>query len=258
MQYIIAEKIAGNTDNLQISNGVTASEGTDISLTDKLFCMSVPDSVIFGSSINFGQMRALSVKDRIPHLKSRIEFFLIDQVEPPDIVRVIVEAKKDGRIHEDYIFPRPFQLPVMTCVAVETLAQIAYSFERYGVGFRLVLSDIDLLFSEAISDNFRRKLSGFMLTEDPVKELAKINTYGDCMYSYFRNTMIHGYRATCVFLDHQQEGMIKEKEGYLILNPILFWNAFKELFRKVFEDLINNPDSKYRSQCKCYLENILK
>ncbi len=83
-------------------------------------------------------------------------------------------------------------------------------------------------------------------------------TYADLLYSYFRNTMIHGYSARGVFLNHELHVLIEVEKGFLVLNPLLFWNRFKELFAQVFDDLMNNSDSVYRNQCKLYLERALK
>lgn len=221
--------------------------------------MSVPDWVTFGLSINVGQMRALSMEDRIPHLKKRVEFFLIDQVDAPEIRLLVEEAIASGRLDKDHtVYPKPFQLPVMSCIAFETLAQMAFSFSYRGDGFKQAIAEVDPLFSTVISTDFKQKMANFILQDEPEKELAKINTYGDLLYSHFRNTMIHGYRATGVFLDHLQKELVVEGDGFLVLNPMLFWASFKTLFDKVFDDIINKPDCAYRIQCEKYLEKMLK
>ncbi len=145
----------------------------------------------------------------------------------------------------------------MTCVAIETLAQIAFSFSYKGTGFKTVLSKLHPLFSTPLSDTFKEQLSGFILSSEPDKEVAKIKTYGDLLYSYFRNTMFHGYRATGVFLDHLLPEMVVAGDGFLVLNPMTFWSGYKSLFAEVFDDLANNTESVYREQCGEYLERML-
>lgn len=228
-----------------------------VGLQEELFVMSVPDEVTFGLSVNVGQMRAMTFEERVPHLRKRMQFFLIDQVDSPEISKLVEDARKEGKIDSNTVYPKPFQLPVMTCVAIEALAQIAFCFSYKGVGFRQVASKIDSFFNELLAEDFKADLLTHILAQEPRKELEKINTYGDLLYMYFRNSMIHGYRAQGIFLNHLQETLIVPYEGFLILNPLLFWKGFVSVFNQVFDDIETNIDSVYREQCRLYLERML-
>ena len=102
--------------------------------------------------------------------------------------------------------------------------------------------------------DFKNQLSALMLER---KDLNKIDTYADLIYTYFRNTMFHGYRASGTYLQHNLPVIMEVNEGYTTINPYRFWDSFKSLFEEIFNDLVNKPNSSYRKQCNKYLEIIL-
>ncbi len=90
---------------------------------------------------------------------------------------------------------------------------------------------------------------------------TNISLIGGLVHSYFRNTMIHGYRGRGVFLSFQQDTLMLLQDGYLILNPNLFWNSFVNAFNKEFNSIIE--DGKINQQnikvkaIKAYLHELI-
>ena len=69
--------------------------------------------------------------------------------------------------------------------------------------------------------------------------------------------MIHGYRAGAVFLSYEDTADMILLEGYISMNPSWFWDTFLVYFNRVFDDLENNPDSRYKEKCATYLHKML-
>lgn len=209
--------------------------------------MAVPDNVIFGPGTTYGQIRNMvNVNDRVIALRDRLQFFLIDKVEQPGLKEL---AAKEG-----ILYPQPYPLIIMSCIALETLGQVAFS-GKDGEGFRLAISKCNQKFARKLPKQFIKQLQELM---NGKKDLKNIDTVADLIYTHFRNTMFHGYRTSAVFLQHDQVEIITIDNGTLILNPQLVWNSVKDLYLLVFNDLITKHNSTYRIQCESYLEQMLK
>jgi hypothetical protein len=148
----------------------------------------------------------------------------------------------------------PFPLAVLTCVGVETLAQIAYgdSFnaDDHGRSFKITLGQVDLKLSR--SPKKEEKLA--FVSNWP--EEQKPASYADIFYSFFRNTLIHGYHSQGVFLTEDTNEW-EFKNGALILNPYWFWKAFKAAYKKLFFQILDSRPSGERTKALKYFERLI-
>lgn len=228
--------------------------GNDISLSEDLFFM-VPDEVNFGPSITFGGVRELRKTDVvgcISLLRDRLADRLIEQVEPREI--------KELALERGIAFPKPFPLAVLACVGFEALGKIffeepANSRDNSHQQFVEALKLADPIFSVTYTEEFLAALKRLSAKSHPSN--YKVQNYGFLVFKFFRNSMIHGYRTSAVFLKHDMDLLVRVEEGGIILNPNIFWEKFKQLFNRLFDDVINNADSPYRECCQKYIDDML-
>ncbi|MFM9945614.1 MAG: hypothetical protein ACKVQB_10330 [Bacteroidia bacterium] len=207
--------------------------------------MTVPHQTFFGvdengNAINYGFVREIIDEDRlIKLLKQRIQIFFVGQVEP------LIKAS-------------PFPLSIMICIGIETLGEITVlaNADDNGIQFKKILGKFNSGFSKRLTISQKELIR----KNWPEKDTEKIQSLADLFYKYYRNTMIHGYRGKGVFLSSELDILYTFKDGFLVINPDLFWFRFKEIFDLVFDQLIKDRKngSGERTRCLDYIRKLLE
>jgi hypothetical protein len=212
---------------------------------EKQFTMSVPNEAIFGvddetfSGITYGEVRKVTDENKLIRLlKCRLDTFLFNQTET---------------------VTTPFPLVCMTCVAVETLGQIFFKENKDNSSFRFVsvINKFGQQFSKSFDKPFKEKLNNLWIEN---KEISKITTLGLLIYTYLRNTMIHGFQGRGVYLSFEDTtSFIKNPDGFLILNPKWFWSKTKDVYYDLYQTALkgqkNTPE---RINCLKYIDKLLR
>lgn len=207
--------------------------------------MAIPDNTYFGpDGITFGTIR--ETKDptkRIELLKKRLDSFFVGQI---DVL--------DNR--------SPFPKAIMTCIAIETLGRIFYKPSGDSLSFQFiqVIGKVDQRFGRPLSKKFKERLTKSWPNKEAgqLKSTADVKTVAELIYTFFRNTMMHGYRARAVYLSDKEEVELEEGDGYLVLNPHWFWTKFKLAYDSLIQEALNETrDSSYRKQCLVYIQIML-
>jgi len=202
--------------------------------------MAIPDETYFGpEGITFGEVRNTSEQtDRIKLLKKRLDSFFFEQV-------AVLNNKS------------PFPMTIMTCIGIETMGQIFIANENGTQSFQFIqiISKVHQKFGRKIGKNFEQKFRAMW----PYKDSDVIETYGDLLYSYLRNTMIHGYYALGIYLSDDKAVTLEEKDGYLVLNPYWFWEKFTPVYDSLIMEAIEGQENNsYRINSIKYLEKMLR
>lgn len=222
--------------------------------------MGVPDKTYFGEGLDrqaifYGDVRAISDEQtQLQLLKKRLDAFLIEQVE---------ELNKRGENNELKVWS-PFPLAVLTLLAIETVGRIIgdvekiKSYNEYEQSKAIVtpiyrLIDIEL--SHKPTKNF---YEGFEKLHGK-SDKKSIKRYSDVIHKYQRNTFNHGYQAKGVYLNHKQKvpWTIIEKEGFLIMNPYLFWDEFRKTYELIFQNILNSKEKIWRRNALNYFNQLL-
>lgn len=222
--------------------------------------MGVPDQTYFGRGlnghgVNYGEVRAVTDEQtRLALLKNRVDVLLIQQVD---------ELTKRDENNGLKVWS-PFPLNVLTLLAIETLGHIIGDIEK-------IRNENEYEQSKAIVTPIYQ-LIDVKLTHKPSKDFYEgfekihgtsdkksIKKYSDVIHKYQRNTFNHGYQAKGVYLDHQStEAWTKqEKEGFLIINPYLFWDKFKTIYGSVFQKILSSAEKDWRQNALKYLNRLL-
>jgi hypothetical protein len=210
---------------------------------------NVPDHVVFGpkasgGDFTYGEVRALNRQEQVEALRRRFEKWLIGQSEP------IAESGAS-----------PFPLAVMTCVGIEALGQIAF-----GPGSALrdpfvsVAPLLDSRLGNALTATFLSALNARWATRlDAKADPAWVATVGELLYTFFRNSMIHGYRGRAVFLSEDQVAdlALNETEGTMTVNPSWLWRCYVEAATEVFDKIESSSDARMRANAEGYLAIML-
>lgn len=203
--------------------------------------MAIPDAVYFGpEDITFGDVRAnIDPVVRLTYLQKRLDSFFINQIDQ-------LENRS------------PFVKAVMCCIAMETLGSIFFKKEK-GDGqaalFTKVAAKIDQKLSRPLDRTFKENYS----KQWPEKTKLEANTRAGILYSYLRNTMMHGYYAQGVYLTDQDGTTWAQFQGYLTLNPHWLWDQIKNQYLFFILTALNGKkDISYRSNALAYIEGILK
>lgn len=217
--------------------------------------MPVPDNLVFGPSLNdnspitYGDIR--KIKDRklqIKFLKRRIDQFFINQTRP-------LYKNENNEINIKSVFP----LALLTCVGIETLGQIVIKKNRDSSSYQF--SQILKLFDKQFSRTLPKKVKQSLLNSLGDYDKTKVKTISDLIHSYFRNTMIHGYRGRWVFLSVEinDDWTFDESTGFVIIQPIWFWETFLKIYEDIFNELLKdgNENTVYFKNCEKYIDNLL-
>lgn len=177
-------------------------------------------------------------------LKTRLEAILINQSQ---ILHI-----KDNKLNKGASFP----LAVMTSVGIQTLGQILFKENPNKQSHQFVeaLKLLDKKFGHQLKKNDKSDLKNIW------GEDFTSSNIGEIIYTYFRNSMIHGYRGKGVFLSFQLETLYNINSGYVIINPNKLWENFILAFNKEFDDLLLKPINHSNPKvvaCKKYLDEVL-
>ncbi|MBA3482757.1 MAG: hypothetical protein H0T51_13175 [Pirellulales bacterium] len=213
--------------------------------------MAISNSVIFGPApsgkdkLTYGDVRKFtSDSDRIAALKARTDGWLIEQIQP-----LATSDPKGG-----WIVYSPFPLAMLTCIAIETLGQIAHgdSFndDDRGASFKKVLSKIDSHFTRPPSKDQKNAF----LSNWP--NAMKPQSHSDILYSFFRNSLFHGYQGQAAHLTEDVKKW-KMDDGALNLNPYWFWGAYKAAYDAVFARIVSKPASTEHARAVAFLLRLI-
>jgi hypothetical protein len=204
--------------------------------------MAIPNNVYFGpENITFGDVRANDDPlVRMRYLQKRLDSFFIYQIDQ-------LENKS------------PFVKAMMCCIAMETLGGIFFKKENndgQAALFIKVAAKIDQKLSRPLDKKFKENYTH----QWPEKVKLDANTRAGILYSYLRNTMMHGYYAQGVYLTDQEGYTWAEHPGYLTLNPNWLWEQIKIQYNFFISSAINikNKEISYRLNALAYIEDILK
>lgn len=207
----------------------------------------VPDHVIFGpdpngTEYNYGDVRQLSTDKRINALHLRLDKWLIGQCD--ELTQNDVNA--------------PFPLAIMTCVAIETMGQVLYGDLSSTQGkasepFRNVLTRIDDQFSRSLTKP--QKLAFEQAWQSRFNR-KKYSTCGHVVYSFFRNTLIHGYRGEMVYIERRDKLWVC-MDDHIVIDPFKLWEKFKtHAYESAWND-IENKKCNYQEKCEAYIQGLL-
>lgn len=223
--------------------------------------MPIPDNIYFGErpnnqgGISYGEARNLSNDiERIYLLKARIDSMLIDQID-----ELTSKGSKEG-----YLIWSPFPLVVLTCLAIETLGRIILDVEdiesnnEYEIS-KKIATPIYRLIDKELSYKPNKVFFQNFLKLHNLKQENSVNKYSDILHRYLRNSFNHGYQARGVFLSHATKDVweIDSDEGYIKLNPYLFWRKFRNVYEIVFHEIVENKNKEWRTNALKYLDNLL-
>lgn len=210
---------------------------------------NVPDHVVFGprasgGDLTYGEVRALNRQEQVEALRRRFEKWLVGQSQP------IADSGAS-----------PFPLAVMTCVGIEALGQIAF-----GPGsaqkdpFVSVAPLLDARLGNPLTPAFLSVFNSRWATRlDPQANPARVSSVGELLYTFFRNSMIHGYRGRGVFLseDEVADMAVNETEGTMTVNPSWLWRRYGEVATTVFDKIESSADAGMRARAEDYLAMML-
>jgi len=150
----------------------------------------------------------------------------------------------------------------MTCIAIETLGRVFFksSGDSKSSQFTQAIGKLDQRFGRQLSKSFKERLSELWPSreEGQEKKTSDIKTRAELIYTFFRNSMIHGYRARAVYLSDKEEIELEEGDGYLVLNPHWFWTLFKSAYNSLMlEALDESHESSSRKNCLSYIKKML-
>jgi hypothetical protein len=219
--------------------------------------MPVPEYVIFGPKPNgqgqytYGDVRELDSSNQMGALKARLDVWLLEQTG---------ELCRNNEQGDRFVYS-PFPLAVMTCVAIGTLGEIFYGDlsddkERRSDPFRNVLCKIDDKFSRSLE---KKEKEAFEKLWPKKFKRAKHRSAGHIIYTFYRNTLIHGFRGQMVFITEDADVSVWAiKEGAIYLNPYQLWDAFVSKAYKAYWSLVfSKGDCSEKTACLDYIATLL-
>lgn len=177
-----------------------------------------PDELIFSDSpehgaaqITWGALRANhDAQFRLLCLSKRIRGFLLDQTS-----RLLNEGTN-----------APFPLVVTTTVGIGSLAEVFYSDTvpaRQDERNRIIFC----CFADKIAEDFSRSLKKDFKVQFAERWGERPRTGSQILYTFFRNSLVHGYYGQAVFLTGDETDSIEYRaDGCVLLNPEWFFTRF--------------------------------
>ncbi|MBL0035384.1 MAG: hypothetical protein IPP26_06355 [Flavobacteriales bacterium] len=150
----------------------------------------------------------------------------------------------------------------MTCIAVETIGRIFFKStgDSKASQFIQALGTLDQRLGRQLTKTFRERLVELwpVQEEGQLKKTQDIKTRAELLYTFFRNSMVHGYRARAVYLSDQEGLDIEEGDGHLVLNPHWLWNRFKVAYEELLNEALDESrETSSRKHCLAYIRKIL-
>jgi hypothetical protein len=164
-------------------------------------------------AVTWGSLRQLTNDDyRLAALSARIRSFLIEQTS------AILEKKAYA----------PFPLTAVTLIGIGSLGEIFYADaadphdeDRNLILFCEFCDSIDKRFPRAPNKNFKEAFASRWRVEKP-RSISRI------LYTFFRNSFVHGYYGRSVFLTGDETPDITLRDdGCVLLQPDWFYGAFR-------------------------------
>jgi hypothetical protein len=200
--------------------------------------MAVPDQTYFGpDNITFGQVRnTTDPSEQIRLLKRRLDSFFIDQINALDQ-------------------RSPFPLAIMCCIAIETLGAVFIDKKEDSQSYQFIrmLGKID----SGLSTKLPKKFLIDFKARWNISDISHINTRAELIYTFLRNTLIHGYYARGVYLNDAVGFKYEERAGFFALNPHWLWGKIKTQHEILFKDALKTENA-YRFCALAYLAKMLK
>lgn len=218
--------------------------------------MPIRDDVIFGpgpeGQRTFGQVRKLGKLDQLAALRSRLDAFLVNQVNElgwHDGTQTKVNS--------------PFPLFLLTLVAMETLGKSLFHSKRppgdelaQKEGFLEVSKRIDINLSKPLNNDQKLDYDKLWGSESH----KKITSKAEIIYRYGRHSMAHGYRGKGVYITADDEvGIWRMNQGAIELNPYKFWIEFRRAYENSWEELEreNEPTAPRTRSALQFLKELL-
>ena len=222
--------------------------------------MGVPDDTYFGEKpegggIKYGGVRAITNDQRkLELLKTRLDVLLIKQTSE------IAKRDEEGKP----IIWSPFSLCVLTLLSIETLGRVLSDMEKIKKesDFEQSKKVVTPIYRMMDKDLDKKPSKGFYKGFELIhgtSDKKSIKKYSHVIHKYQRNTFNHGYQAKGVYLDHTGTPFwqLMEKEGFMVINPYLFWDRFVETFNSAFEEILNPKDKKYRTNALKFFHELI-
>lgn len=197
--------------------------------------MPVRDDVIFGPGITFGEARQLDLREQTDALKSRLDTFLIEQVD-----ELGWDDQGNATVYA------PFPLFLLTFVAMETLGKalfrknMASDADAQKEGFLEVAKRIDGGLSKPLSKAEKKDYNLLW----GVDEHKKLSSKAEILYKIGRHTMAHGYRGKGVYITAEDQiGVWRMNLGAIELNPYRFWKEFKRVYDQSWAELTKEKEN---------------
>lgn len=221
--------------------------------------MGVPDNTYFGENPNggnilYGEVR--KIKDdqvKLEVLKKRLDVLLIEQNKR-------IAERNNGKPN----IWSPFSLCILTLLSIETLGRIICDLEKIKIesefdqSKKIVTPIFGLMDIKLLNKPTKKFYSGFEKIHGTMDKKS-IKRYSDVIHKYQRNTFNHGFQAKGVFLQHtvQPFWILEENEGFMVINPYLFWDRFEEIYNDVFNEILTSKNIDWRTNALKYFKKLL-
>lgn len=215
--------------------------------------MPVPDHVRFAHTaaeiITYGDVRKLSPADQIIALKKRFDYWLIGQIEPL--------AAKDHA--DNSLIDAPFPLVILSCVTLETLGSVFFDQGAKKEETRETFEKAAIFTDKNLKGPMEKGFKGKMRELWPNSELDEVGSASDVIYKFFRNSMLHGYRAKGVYLS----GTIEPHpwaydDGFIVIHPTCFWKMVRDGgYSRMFQAVLVEHNAEMEASARKYIQEML-
>jgi len=215
--------------------------------------MAVPDAVRFANTgtevLTYGDVRGLDNDKRLFALKKRLDHWLVGQIDPL--------TRKDEK--GEHVVYCPFPLVMLTCVTIETLGSIFFSGGVEKDETRDIFESAAIYMDKGLKGPMEKGFKGKMRNYWTNDQLKTIESASDVIYKFFRNCMLHSYRAKGVFIGVRKDSPPWEYgDGFLVIEPWKFWELVRvNGYEKMFDEALSGKSASMRSSAIVYLEKML-
>jgi len=226
-------------------------DGLSILVRDARVDIGAPAETIFSPGVlagedrvTWGSLRANKDEDyRLRALSARLRTFLLKQTSN------IIDKKIDA----------PFPLTTVTLVGIGSLGEIFYGDaahprDKYRnlILFCCFCNSLDQRFPRAPKKEFKAAFAKRWSEEKPCST-------SQILYTFFRNSFVHGYYGRSVFLtgDETQDFTLRE-DGCVLLNPDWFYEVFRKSAEKHLVDMAaEQMNGRFRKNALKYIRKLI-
>lgn len=91
----------------------------------------------------------------------------------------------------------------------------------------------------------------------PNSELDEVYSASDVIYKFFRNSMLHRYRAKGVYLSGAIEpNQWKYEDGYIVIHPVYFWLMVKDGYSRIFAAMLGKKEAAMESSAHRCIQDM--